>query len=1077
MKVKVGTVYVGMKALPTRAWLSIAAGLFALTPALLAAAPAAPLLIDDFESADNWRVIASEGVQASIAEADGHDGGALRFDYDFQSGAGFCVIRRDVALDLPPNYRFALRLRGTGPPNNFEFKLIDPTGENVWWVNRRAYVPPAEWQLLSQRARHFKFAWGPAGNAPLKRIGAIEFAIAASSGGRGSIWLDRLTFEQLPVPQLPSSPPWVQVSSHATTDRALAWDVTSAGDVDWRSDPQDATPTLTADFGVVRELGGLRLTWNRDDYPTAYRVLLSTDQDHWEPAAEITNAGGGQRYVQLPDAEARYLRLAVDATSGGRGVALDQLVVLDVEFGASHNVLYQQVAHDAPRGHYPRYFLGEQPLWTVVGLPQDDAEALFNADGAIEFAAGHARLEPFLLLDGKLCTWADVETTTSLAEEYLPIPSVTWRTPELTLTMTALAEGEPGAANLRLRYRLQSQTTTPVEASLFLALRPFQVLPPWQDLNIVGGVAPITSIAAQTRAALIDHDRRIFFESPADAWGVSVFSGGDIVEHIARGRLPDAERCTDPDRLASAAWRYDVHLAPGKSQDVLVAIPLHAVRDGDANAAPGSFDAALARVSAQWQKLLNRVQLELPPAADHLVNTFRTTQAYILINMDGPAIQPGSRTYARSWIRDGALTSTALLYTGHVAPVHAFIDWFAPHQFDSGKVPCVVDQRGPDPVPEHDSTGQLIYLLNKYYEVTGDRAMLARHHERVKAGVDYLTALRAERLTAVYRDGSPEQRACYGLVPESISHEGYSAKPMHSYWDDFWVLQGLSDAAAIAETLDDAAFAARCRKIHSEFQKSLYDSLGLAMKTKQIDYIPGCVELGDFDATSTAIALYPCGQRYDLPAAALAYTFDRYYTFFEQRRAGTISWENYTPYEVRVIGTFVRLGQRERAHALIDFFLANQQPTAWNQWAEVTWRDPRTPKFIGDLPHTWVGSDFVSAVRSLFVYERAHDDALVLGSGVRPTWLMSDDGVTIRNFPTDYGTLTYQAWHELNPGAERPSLHLQLDATGEIPPGGFVLAFPGLNPGCQRLGEGAASVRVRGGELTLHDKSADLRFE
>jgi hypothetical protein len=31
--------------------------------------------------------------------------------------------------------------------------------------------------------------------------------------------------------------------------------------------------------------------------------------------------------------------------------------------------------------------------------------------------------------------------------------------------------------------------------------------------------------------------------------------------------------------------------------------------------------------------------------------------------------------------------------------------WYAPHQFDNGKVPCCVDDRGADPVPEHDSGG------------------------------------------------------------------------------------------------------------------------------------------------------------------------------------------------------------------------------------------------------------------------------------------------------------------------------------------------------------------------------------
>jgi len=43
----------------------------------------------------------------------------------------------------------------------------------------------------------------------------------------------------------------------------------------------------------------------------------------------------------------------------------------------------------------------------------------------------------------------------------------------------------------------------------------------------------------------------------------------------------------------------------------------------------------------------------------------------------------------------------------------------------------------------------------------------------------------------------------YGLMPESISHEGYSAKPMHSYWDDFFTMKGLKDAAEIQKILGE----------------------------------------------------------------------------------------------------------------------------------------------------------------------------------------------------------------------------------------------------------------------------------
>lgn len=1008
-----------------------------------APAPADPTVLDDFDRPADWELITSDGVQAQVASVETDDGRALRLDYDFTRGAGFCVLRRATPLELPPNYRFTLTLRGDAPANNLELKLIDRSGENVWWVNRWAYEPPREWTTLQNRARHFDFAWGPSGGAPLDRIGAIEIAVAASSGGKGTLWFDRLTFEELAPPQRPTAPPRVSVSSRAADDRPLEWQIDADGEVAWRSADDDKRPTLTVDFGVLHEFGGLRLAWDELAYPKEYRVLLSTDGEQWETAARVDDAAGGLRYVQLPDAEARYVKIEVADTSRGGAVRLNSFRALPVEFGESANAMYTRIAREAPSGRYPRYLLGRQPEWTVVGVARGQHEALLDTDGAIELSAGGPRLEPFLRINGRLVTWADVETRQTLEEGDLPIPTVTWLADGVRLEITAVAEGEPGNERVRLRYRVHSDREGEQRMVLYLALRPFQVLPPWQNLNLVGGTTRVEQLEVTRAQASVNGTPLLRLDTPSEAFGAQPFSQGDVVETIAENMVPATKAVEDPSGLASAMWYYDVVVLPGASVEIMAVIPL--TPDADTRPqAPEPFDLTLTRAREQWRERLNRVRLVLPPEAQPIADTFRTIQAHILINMDGPAIQPGSRTYARSWIRDGALTSTALLYTGHADAVRDFIEWFAPHQFASGKVPCVVDQRGPDPVPEHDSTGQLIYLLRKYYEVTGDRTVLERHLPRVEAGVAYLESLRAQRMTDQYRDGNALQRACYGLVPESISHEGYSAKPMHSYWDNFWVLRGLKDATVIAEVLGRDDLARRYAALRDEFAQTLARSLELAMEKEDITYLPGCVELGDFDATSTTIALYPCATTDPLPDGALQRTFDKYYTFFEQRRDGQLEWEAYTPYEVRSIGSFVRLGQRERAHALIDFFLQDRRPPGWNQWAEVVHRDPATPKFIGDLPHTWVGSDFVAAVRSLFVYEREFDQALVLGAGVTRQWLEADGGVKIEQFPTDYGTLSYHAWHEYG------HLRVELRATGEVPPGGFVIALPGA-PGADTV--------------------------
>ncbi|MFN3695754.1 MAG: coagulation factor 5/8 type domain-containing protein, partial [Ignavibacterium sp.] len=232
---------------------------------------------------------------------------------------------------------------------------------------------------------------------------------------------------------------------------------------------------------------------------------------------------------------------------------------------------------------------------------------------------------------------------------------------------------------------------------------------------------------------------------------------------------------------------------------------------------------------------------------------------------DGSGIQPGSRSYERSWIRDGSLTSSALLKSGIVNEVREFIDWYSEYQYENGKIPCVVDRRGADPVPEHDSHGEYIFLLKQYFNFTKDTSLLRKHNQRIIKAVDYLKSLIDERSTDHYKYGNDSVRAYYGILPESISHEGYSAKPMHSYWDNFFALRGLKDATDIQMILGNTTEYQRIKSIREKFRTDLYNSLSLAIKTRNINYIPGCVELGDFDATSTTIALYPVNEKNNLP--------------------------------------------------------------------------------------------------------------------------------------------------------------------------------------------------------------------
>jgi hypothetical protein len=239
-----------------------------------------------------------------------------------------------------------------------------------------------------------------------------------------------------------------------------------------------------------------------------------------------------------------------------------------------------------------------------------------------------------------------------------------------------------------------------------------------------------------------------------------------------------------------------------------------------------------------------------------------------------------------------------------------------------------------------------------------------------------------------------------------VSHEGYLAQPVHSYWDDFWALRGLSDAVDLARVLEQGKLAERWQALATRFAATLYKSIETTRKERHLDFIPGSIEWADFDPTSTANAIALLDVADGLDRKALEQTFDRYLYDWRRKRSGALQWSNYTPYEIRIIGAFVRLGRRDAALELLRFFLANRRPPPWNQWPEITWRDPRAPAHVGDLPHTWVAAEYVLAVRSLFAYERTADQTLVLAAGLAPEWL-AGVGVQVTHMPTLYGGLSF----------------------------------------------------------------------
>jgi hypothetical protein len=732
----------------------------------------------------------------------------------------------------------------------------------------------------------------------------------------------------------------------------------------------------------------------------------------------------------------------------------------------------EQLARRSPKGWLPRYLLGEATYWTVIGVEGDEHEALLDADGMLEVAKGGFSLEPFLVSGGRVQGWSGAKIAQALDAGYLPIPEVERSHPPLLLRVRAFAAGSPGRALVYASYRVENRGSAPADGELRVALRPLQVLPPWQSLNLRPVVAPVQELRFAEGAVWVDGEPRVFALDAPDAFHAAPQDEAALRDLLGPAPPRSPAETSDPRGLATGVLRYRFSLAPGEMREVHLRIPFPGspsprVRTSGEKEVGG----ALHTTRSAWRASLGRIGIELPKAAQPFEWTLRSAVAHILIHRDGPRIQPGSRNYERSWIRDGALTSSALLEMGFPDEVAAFLRWYAPHQREDGALPCCIDARGPDFTPEHDAPGEFLFLVAEYTRLTGDRRLAREMWPHVVRAVAVLDGLRQQRRGAEWE--TPEKLPYRGLLPESISHEGYATRPVHSYWDDLFALRGLRDAAFLARALGDAERAGSFAALAEEFHRDLLASYAAAMQLHGLARLPASVELGDFDPTSTAVWFSTGGDLSDLPEAAAQETFSLYAQELDRRRSGKLVREAYAPYELRIADAFVRLGRRDDATHLQGFVLADRRPLAWNQWPEILWHDPRRADFLGDLPHGWIGSTFVHSLRTALVFERAEDRSLVLAAGVPGDWLAAGEPLRVVGLPTYHGPLDYEL-RRVGPGR----LQLRVGGTLRVPPGGIVLAPPLAGPirrvevnGRDAVLEGATSFTLREipAEVTIAD--------
>ena len=368
-----------------------------------------------------------------------------------------------------------------------------------------------------------------------------------------------------------------------------------------------------------------------------------------------------------------------------------------------------------------------------------------------------------------------------------------------------------------------------------------------QFLNTVGGVSAIRDIAWDGSAFSVNDERKVYRADSAPTGRSGLPIAAAVPRWRRRSGWAAPRLCTTTSAMRRAALGYQVTLAAACQRDDRLRRPADRRRRGPAastaDARRGSQHERRATASALARKTRPRYAAG-SAAAQPLVDTLHTALAHILVTRDGPMLRPGTRSYARSWIRDGAMIAESLLRLGARAVCRRL----------SALVRAASIRRRQDPMLRRSARrrsgsrkttapGEFIFLAGEVYRYT-TTARCSRRCGRTSRSRGVSRTLRHRAASGEPYAGMARLRR-YGILPASISHEGYSAKPVHSYWDDFWALKGYDGAVDDRVALGHDEDAARSRGERDDFGADL--AISFARRRARAcasDYLPGAAELG-----------------------------------------------------------------------------------------------------------------------------------------------------------------------------------------------------------------------------------------
>ena len=615
--------------------------------------------------------------------------------------------------------------------------------------------------------------------------------------------------------------------------------------------------------------------------------------------------------------------------------------------------------------------------WTAVGLPGCRAYPLVDPRGLLTPWFDGWSIDAWIVADGDE-RQADslLPSRSRVAEQWLVLDD------NALAVRTDVSQGarrlqtrvwvEPDGERPVCRLRVEAWADEP--AWLAVALRPFNP----------EGVSFIHAIGydEQAQAWEINEQAAVTLSEPPQRHVTSTYPEGDVFDRLLQ--RDDGCRAADEVGLASGAALYE--LPRGQSRRVEAAIDL----TGDRKAAP----VRPLGLTQSWAEAL------APAAAldsgDSRWDFLYQAALRTLILLSPQDVYPGPFTYRRFWFRDAVVILHAMLAAGLTDRVERAIEQFLPRQTVTG---FFHSQEG-----EWDSNGQVLWLLGQFHRVCGWTPDEPWRRGIAKA-VHWIARKRLRR---------PADALHVGLLPAGFSAEHLGNNDYY-YWDDFWALAGLREAAGLLRAVDDTAGADEADREADDLDRAIEASLERSQGIRRHEGLPASpyrrMDAGAVGslAVSFPLQLWPADDIRPLRTAEFLLdccTVDS--AFFQQMiHSGQNAY--LTLHAAQVL---LRAGDG-RWQGLVD--AVSRLATSTGQWPEAI--HPRTGGgCMGDGQHAWAAAEWVLMMARLFA--RAEGDRLVLLPGIARL-LRSGRDVRMGPLHTRFGTLEvglkqhrrqWQAW-------------------------------------------------------------------